>query len=76
MVTDLALRIGIVETGTPLPQISTSLATFLKIATGSGFAGLCQRIFLVALATWFLLKAARLRLYSFALQPWGLFRLD
>ena len=44
-----------------LVMVAVFIATFVNIATGSGFAGLCQRIFLVAFATWFLLTAVRLR---------------
>jgi bacteriorhodopsin len=44
-----------------LVMLAAFIATLLNIATGSGFAGLCQRIFLAAFVTWFLLTAARLR---------------
>jgi len=44
-----------------LVMLAVFIATFLNIATASGFAGLCQRIFLAVFATWFVLTAARLR---------------
>ena len=44
-----------------LVMLTVFIATFLNIATASGFAGLCQRIFLAVFATWFVLTAARLR---------------
>jgi bacteriorhodopsin len=44
-----------------LLMVAAFVATFLNIATGSGFAGLCQRIFLAVFVTWFVLTAARLR---------------
>jgi len=44
-----------------LVMVAAFIATFVNIATGAGFAGLCQRIFLAAFATWFLLTATRLR---------------
>lgn len=44
-----------------LIMLAAYIATFLNNATGSGFAGLCQRIFLAAFVTWFFLTAARLR---------------
>jgi hypothetical protein len=44
-----------------LVMLAAFIATFVNIATGSGFAGLCQRIFLVAFVTWFFLTATRLR---------------
>jgi hypothetical protein len=47
-----------------LVMLAAFIATFLSIATVSGFAGLCQRIYLVAFVTWFLLTAARLRAIS------------
>jgi hypothetical protein len=47
-----------------LVMLAVVLATFVNIATGSGFAGLFQRIFLVAFVTWFFLTATRLRSIS------------
>ena len=44
-----------------LIMLAVFIATFGNIATGSGFAGLCQRIFLAAFVTWFFLTATRLR---------------
>ena len=44
-----------------LLMLAVFVATFLNIATGSGFAGLCQRMFLAAFVTWFVLTAAHLR---------------
>jgi uncharacterized membrane protein YozB (DUF420 family) len=44
-----------------LVMLAVFIATFVNIATGSGFAGLCQRIFLAAFVTWFFLTATRLR---------------
>jgi hypothetical protein len=44
-----------------LIMLAVFIATFVNIVTGSGYAGLCQRIFLAAFVTWFLLTAARLR---------------
>jgi bacteriorhodopsin len=44
-----------------LVMLAAFIATFLNIAIASGFAGLCQRIFLAALVTWFFLTAMRLR---------------
>jgi hypothetical protein len=44
-----------------LIMLAVFIATFVNIATGSGFAGLCQRIFLAAFVTWFFLTATRLR---------------
>jgi uncharacterized membrane protein YozB (DUF420 family) len=44
-----------------LIMLTVFVATVVNNATGSGFAGLCQRIFLAALVTWFLLTATRLR---------------
>jgi hypothetical protein len=44
-----------------LVMLTVFMATFVNIATDSGFAGLCQRIFLAAFVTWFFLTAARLR---------------
>jgi uncharacterized membrane protein YozB (DUF420 family) len=44
-----------------LIMLTVFVATVVNNATGSGFAGLCQRIYLVALVTWFLLTAKRLR---------------
>jgi bacteriorhodopsin len=44
-----------------LVMVAVFIATFVNIATGAGFAGMCQRIFLAAFATWFFLTAARLR---------------
>jgi uncharacterized membrane protein YozB (DUF420 family) len=44
-----------------LVMLAAFIATFVNIATDSGFAGLCQRIFLAAFATWFFLTAMRLR---------------
>jgi bacteriorhodopsin len=52
-----------------LVMLAAFIATFLNIATASGFAGLCQRIFLVAFVTWFLLTAARLRSISSGSVP-------
>jgi hypothetical protein len=47
-----------------LVMLTAFIANFLNIATASGFGGLCQRIFLVAFVTWFLLTATRLRSIS------------
>jgi hypothetical protein len=44
-----------------LVMLAVFIATFVNIATESGFAGLCQRIFLAAFVTWFFLTAVRLR---------------
>jgi Protein of unknown function (DUF998) len=44
-----------------LVMLAVFIATFVNLATESGFAGLCQRIFLVAFVTWFFLTATRLR---------------
>jgi hypothetical protein len=44
-----------------LVMLAVFIATFVNIATGSAFAGLCQRIFLAAFVTWFFLTATRLR---------------
>jgi Protein of unknown function (DUF998) len=44
-----------------LLMLAVFVATFLNIATGSGLAGLCQRIFLAVFVTWFVLTTARLR---------------
>jgi len=44
-----------------LVMLAAFIATFVNIATGAGFAGLGQRIFLAAFATWFFLTATRLR---------------
>jgi hypothetical protein len=44
-----------------LVMLAAFIATFLNIATGTGFAGLCQRVFLAAFVTWFFLTATRLR---------------
>jgi hypothetical protein len=44
-----------------LVMLTAFVANFLSIVTAAGFAGLCQRIFLVAFVTWFFLTAARLR---------------
>jgi hypothetical protein len=41
--------------------LAAFIATFVNVATASGFAGLCQRIFLAVFVTWFVLTAARLR---------------
>src|SRR5215204_6798797 len=54
-----------------LVMLAAFIANFLNIATASGFAGLCQRIFLVAFVTWFLLTAARLRSISSGSVPSG-----
>jgi bacteriorhodopsin len=47
-----------------LLMLAVFVATFLNIATGSGLAGLCQRIFLAVFVTWFVLTAARLRSFA------------
>jgi bacteriorhodopsin len=47
-----------------LVMLAAFIANFVNIATASGFAGLCQRIFLVAFVTWFVLTAERLRSIS------------
>src|SRR5215211_356099 len=52
-----------------LVMLAAFIATILNIATASGFAGLSQRIFLVAFVTWFLLTAARLRSTSSGSVP-------
>ena len=52
-----------------LVMLAAFIATFLNIATASGFAGLCQRMFLVAFVTWFFLTAARLRSTSSGSVP-------
>lgn len=44
-----------------LVMLVAFVGTFLSIATQSGFAGLTQRIDLIALVTWMLLTAVRLR---------------
>jgi hypothetical protein len=44
-----------------LLMLAVYVVTFLNIATGSGFAGLCQRLFLAAFVTWVVLVASRLR---------------
>ena len=44
-----------------LVMLAAFIATFVNLATGAGFAGLGQRIFLAAFATWFFLTATRLR---------------
>jgi hypothetical protein len=44
-----------------LTMVAVFIATFVNIATGSDFAGLCQRTFLAAFVTWFFLTAMRLR---------------
>jgi Protein of unknown function (DUF998) len=44
-----------------LIMLALFIATLVNIVTGAGFAGLCQRIFLAAFATWFFLTATRLR---------------
>jgi hypothetical protein len=44
-----------------LIMLAVFIATFANIVTGSGFAGLCQRIYLAAFVTWFSLTAMRLR---------------
>jgi bacteriorhodopsin len=44
-----------------LIMLAAFIATFLNIVTESGFAGLCQRMFLAAFVTWFFLTATRLR---------------
>jgi uncharacterized protein DUF998 len=38
------------------------LVTVVNVATGSGFEGLCQRVFLLTFVAWFILTALRLRL--------------
>jgi len=52
-----------------LVMLAAFIATFLNIVTASAFAGLCQRIFLVAFVAWFLLTAARLRSISSGSVP-------
>src|SRR5215203_2136388 len=52
-----------------LVMLAAFIATILNIATASGFAGLSQRIFLVAFVSWFLLTAARLRSTSSGSVP-------
>ena len=44
-----------------LVMLAAFIATFVNLATGAWFAGLGQRIFLAAFATWFFLTATRLR---------------
>jgi hypothetical protein len=52
-----------------LVMLAVFIATFVNIATESGFAGLCQRIFLAALVTWFILTVTRLRSIAFGSVP-------
>ena len=52
-----------------LIMLAAFIATFLNIATESGFAGLCQRIFLAAFVTWFFLTAVRLRSIAIGSVP-------
>jgi hypothetical protein len=52
-----------------LIMLTVFIATFVNIATDSGFAGLCQRIFLAALLTWFFLTAARLHSIAIGSVP-------
>jgi bacteriorhodopsin len=52
-----------------LVMLAAFISNFLNIATASGFAGLCQRMFLVAFVTWFLLTAVRLRSISSGYLP-------
>jgi hypothetical protein len=44
-----------------LVMLTWFIATPVSIATESGLAGLCQRIFLATFVTWFVLTVARLR---------------
>jgi len=52
-----------------LVMLAAFIANFVNIATASGFAGFCQRIFLVAFVMWFFLTAARLRSISSGSVP-------
>ena len=50
-----------------LIMLALFMGTFVSMATGSGLAGLSQRMYLATFVTWFLLTAARL--HSAALDP-------
>jgi Protein of unknown function (DUF998) len=52
-----------------LIMLALFIATLVNVVTGSGFAGLCQRIFLAAFVTWFFLTATRLRSIAIEAVP-------